>query len=51
MIIQKLTDANGKPAFTMADKPQMMRSGCPRVIARVAKEILMEIDPDEAEKN
>lgn len=51
VIIKKLTDKNGNPVFTIGDKQDLMRSVCPRVIGRVARDILMEVDIEEAEKN
>lgn len=51
IIIRKLTDADKKRVFTVIDKPEIMRGVDPRVVARVAQEILGESDIEEAEKN
>lgn len=52
IILAKLTDADGAKAFDRKDKQTMMTKLDPRVISRVALEILGEaVEVDEAEKN
>lgn len=52
VIIRKLEDQNGEKAFNRGDKQDLMTKVDPRVLERVAKEILGEnLDIEEAEKN
>ncbi len=51
VIVQMLEDHQGEKAFSRADKPEMMRKIDPRVVARVAREILGESDIDDEESS
>lgn len=51
IIIKKLKDANDNPVYDRTNKQDLMTKVCPRVIGRVAKEILGDIDLEELEKN
>lgn len=52
IVIRKLEDNEGKNVFNRADKEDLMRNACPKVIARVAEQILGEdLEMDEIEKN
>lgn len=51
VVIRKLTDSEGKKVFTLADKAEILRDVDPRVISRIANEIVGETEIEEAEKN
>ena len=50
-LIVKATDANGKPAFDLGDKRDLMHTADPAVVERIAQQILHVADLEDAEKN
>ena len=50
-LILKAETAEGKAAFTLDDKWALMQSVAPRVVERIASQILDAASPEDAEKN
>lgn len=50
ILVMKACDAQGKKLFTIADKRALKNEADPDVIARVVKEIMAAITPEDAEK-
>lgn len=50
-LILKAQREDGAPAFTLEDKPQLMRSVEPAVVERIAEAILASRSVEDAEKN
>lgn len=50
-LVLKATHADGKPAFDIADKRDLMHAADPDVVERIAQQILAVADPEDAAKN